>query len=131
MRIWLMSVLLPVLAACQKSSPPNALTEIASVSGSSVAATAFSTAVTLPSDQSSSLAETMPADVQAFMDKRDECDHWRGEEPYDDDRAKEITNAINDTCTGTDQKLAGLRDKYKDREAVIKALAYYEDRIEN
>lgn len=35
-------------------------------------------------------AQDLPADVRAFLERRLECDHWRGEEPYDPERAAEI-----------------------------------------
>ena len=87
--------------------------------------------IIVSSEQELSLVEPMPADIRTFTNKRDECDHWRGEEPYDDERAKEISGAINDTCTGTDDKLSKLRRKYKDRPSVLEVLAIYEDKIEN
>lgn len=81
-------------------------------------------------------AKKFPADVQAFTNDRDGCDHFRGE-PWDlgDDpdikeRREFIFKNIRELCTGTDKKLASLRKKYRNDPAVIKHLRQYEDRIE-
>lgn len=129
MQIRVMFALLPLLAGCHQSPAANPPADMA-VATSSASESSF-VAVAAAYEQDTSSAEAMPADVQAFMETRDECDHWRGEEPYDEDRAKEITNAINDTCKGTDRKLAGLRRKYQDQPYVMQALADYDDKIEN
>ncbi|KLK91675.1 hypothetical protein AA309_18820 [Microvirga vignae] len=38
--------------------------------------------------------EAIPADVRAFAERRLECNHWAGEEPYDAERAGQITGAM-------------------------------------
>ena len=84
-----------------------------------------------------------PADIRAFVDDRDACDHWRGE-PWPEDsevddptqrewalhRRKEITDAINATCTGTDKRLSGLKGKYVNDPRVMQLLDEYETDIE-
>ena len=72
----------------------------------------------------------LPADVVAFRAKRDECDHFRGEEPSDPERAAFLEQALQRTCTGSDAALQALRKRHADRPAVIAALASYEDGIE-
>lgn len=75
-------------------------------------------------------AQELPADVIKFKQRRDICDHWRGEEPYDEERAKAIEEAWDSSCPGSDKTLALLRAKYKNNQAVLKALADYEEKIE-
>ena len=72
----------------------------------------------------------LPQDVQAFKKRRDECDHFRGEEPSDAARAAELEQKLEQTCKGTDAALAGLRRRYDGNRAAIAALADYEDSVE-
>jgi len=87
-----------------------------------------------------------PADVRAFVDDRDACDHWRGEpwatdeeirdtpDPTDReaqvDRRKEIIDAVNASCTGTDKRLAALKTAYASDSHVMQLLDGYEPGIE-
>jgi hypothetical protein len=95
---------------------------------STVLGLAFVTSLAYAADINPS--QKLPSDVVKFMEDRDICDHWRGEEPYDDERAKAIEEAWQASCPGTDKALALLRAKYKSNQAVLKALAGYEDKIE-
>ena len=85
---------------------------------------------------SHSPAPHLPADVRAFIDDRDGCDHFRGEpvpEPQDDPqgvRRKQIEDALSRLCTGSDARLSALRGKYRDDPEVTAALSGYEDTIE-
>lgn len=72
----------------------------------------------------------LPADILAFRAKRDDCDHFRGEEPYDAKRAAFLKAALARTCTGTDKALAALRKRYVGQPALLDVLKAYEDRIE-
>jgi hypothetical protein len=73
---------------------------------------------------------TLPADVVTFRAKRDECDHFRGEEPTDAARAAFLEKALERTCQGTDAALKALRKRHAENPAAIAALASYEDDIE-
>lgn len=78
-----------------------------------------------------------PADVRAFVDDRDACDHWRGEPvpEHEDDpeevRKKQITEAINESCTGTDKRLSALKTAYADDPKMLRLLDEYETDIES
>lgn len=82
------------------------------------------------------VAHDLPADVQAFIDERDGCDHFRGEpwgagdDPEIKERREFIFKNIKKLCTGTDKRLAELRNKYRNDPAVIERLRVYEDSIE-
>jgi hypothetical protein len=76
-------------------------------------------------------ASELPADVATFVEERQQCDHFRGEDAYDEARAKEINTALDRYCTGTDARLAKLKAKYsKGPAAVATALGEFKDRIE-
>lgn len=78
----------------------------------------------------------LPGEVRAFVDRRDGCDHFRGE-PWDlgDDsevkgRREFIFRQIKTLCRGTDKQLTGLRKRYAKNKEVVEKLAEYEDAIE-
>lgn len=77
-----------------------------------------------------------PADVRDFIDMRDACDHWRGEPipEHEDDpeevRKKQIIDAINESCTGTDKRLAALKAAYAKDPRILKLLDEFEPDIE-
>jgi hypothetical protein len=73
---------------------------------------------------------SVPADVAAFRERRDECDHFRGEDPYDEERAAFLSEALERTCTGTDAELKALRARYAGDPRVFAMLAEYEDEAE-
>jgi hypothetical protein len=76
-------------------------------------------------------ASALPADVTAFKAKRDQCDHFRGEDPGDDEaRAAELERKLDQTCKGTDARLKALRRQYAGNPKVSAALAHYEDDVE-
>ena len=75
-------------------------------------------------------AAGMPADVRAFVAKRTQCDHFRGEEPYDAARAAELDRRMRATCTGTDATLARLKRAHHRDRAALQALSAYDARIE-
>lgn len=41
-----------------------------------------------------SVTVPLPHDVEAFLDRRAQCEHWAGEDPYDGPRAREIESAV-------------------------------------
>jgi hypothetical protein len=82
-------------------------------------------------------AESLPTDVQSFIDTRQACDHFRGEpwnpgdEPEIKARREFIFESIMKYCTGTDKRLRELRNKYRDNPKIVERLREYEDRIES
>ncbi|WP_375198124.1 hypothetical protein [Sphingobium sp.] len=71
-----------------------------------------------------------PNEVTRYMVDRDGCDHFRGEEAYDAERLAYLQENIAELCTGTDARLALLRQRYAHDPAVMSALSGYENRIE-
>jgi|SRR5471032_3170745 len=75
-------------------------------------------------------AQELPKDVTSFLEERESCDHWRGEEGYDNERRAEIDWSICQSCPGTDLKLASLKKKYRADKATMDKLAELETQIE-
>lgn len=75
-------------------------------------------------------ATGFPSDIAAFITHRDDCDHFRGEEPYNAERAKFLNAQIKQLCAGTDKSLAQLKAKYKANKDVLAKLNDYEPNIE-
>ena len=73
---------------------------------------------------------SLPHDVARFIERRDLCDHFRGEEPYDAERRDFLAKRMREYCTGTDAQLAALKNKYKSRPEVITRLSGYESKVE-
>jgi len=71
--------------------------------------------------------ERFPGDVQRFIDRREGCDHMRGEvpEPGDTERMREVEREIMKLCKGTDEELARLRKKYIWKPSVMRRLDEY------
>ena len=72
----------------------------------------------------------LPPEVAKFKERRDLCDHFRGEEPYDEQRRRFLVENLQKYCTGTDRALARLKTKYENSPEVMSALREYEEKIE-
>jgi hypothetical protein len=77
-----------------------------------------------------SVSPPVGADVSRFIQRRDICDHLRGEEPYDPERAEFLNKGMRENCDGTDKELRLLRKVYAKNPAILAKLAKYEDEIE-
>jgi hypothetical protein len=75
-------------------------------------------------------ASGLPSDVAEFRKRRDLCDHFRGEDPYNKERRKFLEENLKKYCVGIDRDLASLKKKYNNSDAVLKALSAYEVKIE-
>ncbi|MDX8388290.1 MAG: hypothetical protein R8M46_07140 [Ghiorsea sp.] len=72
----------------------------------------------------------LPYEVVQFIEKRDSCDHFRGEYPYDKERRVFLYKNMVELCSGTDKELADLKKKHNSNSDVMKALSVYENTIE-
>jgi len=76
-------------------------------------------------------AEGMPIEVSNFIERRENCDHFRGEMPGDNsERAKEVNRELEKYCQGSDKELSVLRNKYRKQQDVLHALSKFDDCIE-
>jgi hypothetical protein len=64
----------------------------------------------------------MPADVQAFIERENSCQHFAGEEPYDDARRRELEAAIARFCDDREKIFADLVARHRDDCAIRQAL---------
>ncbi len=75
-------------------------------------------------------ATDAPDDITRFITRREECDHFRGEEAYDEERGRFLRENLERTCKGTDAELAELKRKYANRDDLTKRLSEFESTIE-
>ncbi|HEL4832116.1 TPA: hypothetical protein UN269_004348 [Stenotrophomonas maltophilia] len=64
----------------------------------------------------------MPADVQAFLARENTCQHFAGEEPYDDERRRELEEASAKYCEGREKNFTDLVARHRGDCAVRAAL---------
>ena len=73
--------------------------------------------------QVKALAKGMPQDIAFFIARTAECNHWAGEEPYDQYRANFIRNAVEkagcENLVGQEMK---LREKYRGQPKLLDAI---------
>jgi hypothetical protein len=67
------------------------------------------------------------SDVDRFIVRRDACEHFSGEDPYDGRRAAFLARKIRETCTGLDAQGTALRRKYRGDPSVLTRLSSPED----
>ena len=68
----------------------------------------------------------LPPAVTRFFERRQGCDHWRGEYSEDPVRRRQIEAGARKECTGIDRELDRLRRLYRRNAAVRDALKDYE-----
>lgn len=73
---------------------------------------------------------TMPRDVADYLARREACDHFRGEEPYDAERAAFLNRKLAETCTGADRDLAALKVRHRTNTAAMVRLNALDPLIE-
>jgi hypothetical protein len=132
-------VVFALISGCGKSEPvaspqqPSAISPPVERSVPPLAiASSPATAASLPPPASGATTNkpAVPADLAAFRARRDACDHFRGEDPYDAKRAAFLAAEVAKACTGTDRELADLRKRYAGDAKVMGVLERYEDKIE-
>jgi hypothetical protein len=69
-------------------------------------------------------------DLRDFVARRQQCDHFRGEEGSTPKRQAELAAKLQEFCAGTDAALTALKNKYRDDSAASKTLAGFDANIE-
>lgn len=64
----------------------------------------------------------MPADVRSFLERENTCQHFAGEEAYDDARRAELEQASAEYCDGREDHFEALYARYYDDCALRHAL---------
>jgi hypothetical protein len=70
----------------------------------------------------------LPQEVVSAIELYENCEHFGGEEPYDDERAKEIAEAMK-PCDKFYENLPSLIKKYKDDKEAANALSALQERV--
>lgn len=72
-------------------------------------------------------------DVDRFVERRLNCDHFRGElpDPSEKKRLEEVIDASNEFCEGTDAQLKALKERYANNPDVMARLNQFENQIES
>ncbi len=65
---------------------------------------------------------TMPADVRAFLERENTCQHFAGEEAYDAARKRDLEAASAEFCDGRERRFEALYERYFDDCAIRHAL---------
>ncbi len=69
------------------------------------------------------LKKNMPSNVSKFIDRQAMCNHWAGEESYDEKRRQEINSATKDLkCDSLARDERHLNEKYKNKPAVLESI---------
>lgn len=78
-------------------------------------------------------ADSLPSDVKQFIERREACDHYRGEIPDPDEkmRLKEVLRQIDLSCRATDRQLALLKEKYSGNAAIQARLRRFDPTVES
>ena len=71
-------------------------------------------------------ARGMPSDVQDFIVRYRDCEHWLGEPDYDEARRREIARAVAETCPGIDAYGGRIRARYSANAEVLARLRDFE-----
>ena len=69
----------------------------------------------------------MPPDVQAYIVRWNDCQHWAGEPDYDDARRRQIREAIEEVCTGLDDLGRRVRARHSDTPAILERIKGLDD----
>ena len=73
--------------------------------------------------QLAALHKGMPPDVSDFIRRAVVCNHWAGEEPYDEDRRAQISGAVQSLrCRALDADQAALSRQYAGQPEVLRRL---------
>lgn len=75
-------------------------------------------------------AASLPKEVSAYIGRRNDCDHFRGEASPDTERQAEIDRELRRLCAGSDAELARLLRLHAKNKAVRDALGVYDPDIE-
>jgi hypothetical protein len=71
-----------------------------------------------------------PRDIRLFIERRANCNHFLGEEPYDRERAAELNKAIRELrCATVDRDERRLCQVYRRKAAVLRLLDDTEDAL--
>jgi hypothetical protein len=66
-----------------------------------------------------------PSDVVELIDRNQDCTHFAGEEPYNEERAAEIQKAMRQLkCASIEKEKEKLIKKYRGNGEIVKAIEF-------
>jgi hypothetical protein len=70
----------------------------------------------------------LPRDVQRFVDRRERCNHMRGEipDPSEKLRMNEVSRELRKLCGSTDKELVQLKKKYAANSTIMQILNQFD-----
>jgi hypothetical protein len=71
----------------------------------------------------------LPPDVIDYIERRQACEHFLGEDPYDEERRRFLKLRIRRTRSGMNEQGDAARELHRDDPAVQNALEPYQERI--
>ena len=76
-----------------------------------------------------SIAEesSWPPDVQSAIERAEACEHFRGEEPYDQERRRFLELRILQSCSGINEQLRATRELHSKNAEILKKLGEFEE----
>lgn len=117
----LAQVLVPRVHASATSGETNA-----AEAANAASADTPPTVMAATTQNASNAQSVLPDEVGKFVERRDGCEHFVGEEGYDAERAAFLTKNIVELCTGSKKQLIALRQQYKANPMVSAALQKYD-----
>ena len=74
-------------------------------------------------DRLADIKKGQPIDVVEMIDRYADCNHWNGEEPYNEERRKEINSVIAELhCDSLERDEKIMLKRYRKNRLVLKAL---------
>ena len=67
--------------------------------------------------------EGFPDDLKCLIENAAMCEHYAGEEPYDEERQAEITQALDKSCSDAQRLSLSLKKKYLHENSIGKVLS--------
>jgi hypothetical protein len=76
-----------------------------------------------PYERQMAVLRGLPAEVRDFIDRRANCNHWFGENGYDEPRRAQIQSALNELrCADLERDEVALKRRYAKSPAVLTGL---------
>ena len=116
-------LLMVSLAACEQAAVAPGPVEVPAPSGVMAAPAPAPQAVDEDPPLLADLRRDMPPDVSDVIRRAVVCNHWAGEEPYDNERRARINLAVQTLrCRELDADQAALREQHHGNEEVLRRI---------
>jgi hypothetical protein len=110
------------IAACSGAAEPVKVKD-AELCSTGSAPSASATSFLKDFGQDGNLLATKPEDVRCFVENAAMCEHFAGEEPYDEERRTEILAALGKYCKKALALSASLKEKHAQNADILRILS--------